>query len=262
MATWLYATLICFFVSVSTYAQDLNLDESLGAGEVIVEKAEDYTKPYKERRGTHGALFSVGMEKFYPVDYRSLFNDVHIENIVQEKRVNMVNVELGYKFNLSSLGSIAVVGVYGAGGIDGSVSGLDRNLAFTKYGLSANFALDAILNEPWVVPYLQGGVHQYMVSESAVVSGAEENRSGTAGLAGNYKFGLLFQLDWLENSIDKTARAERIRSSGLENTYIDVYMTEYLASSAAIDPASTLGTEGDPNLHSSAELGVALKLEF
>jgi hypothetical protein len=78
----------------------------------------------------------------------------------------------------------------------------------------------------------------------------------------NYKVGLLFQLDWLENFMDDTARVERLRSSALENTFLDVYATEYLASSNALDASAQTGTEGDPNLHSSFELGIGLKLEF
>lgn len=263
MATRFHAALICLLLSFSAHSQDLALENTNANGEVIVEKNEDYTLPYKVRRGTHGALFAVGMETFNPADYRSQFNDGHYDNFSAGKKVSLVNVELGYKYNLSALGSIGIVGVFGTGGVDGSdASAFDRNFAFTKYGVSANFALDAILDEPWIVPYVQAGVHQFTAAETGVLAGNEETRSATAGFAGNYKFGLLFQLDWIETAIDKNARAERLRSSGLENTYIDVFMTEYLASSNAIDPAEAFGTEGDPNLSASATLGVALKLEF
>lgn len=262
MATKLQAALVCFLFSFSVRAEDLNFDEANLSGQVVVEKNEDYTLPYKQRRGTHGAVFAVGMETLNPKDYRSQFNDGHYDTFTSGKKISLVNVELGYKHNLSALGSVSVVGVFGTGGVDGSDGTNDRNFAFTKYGLSANFAVDAILDEPWVVPYVQAGVHQFSAAETGVLAGNEETRTATAGLAGNYKFGLLFQLDWIESSIDKNARADRLRSSGLENTYIDVFMTEYLASSKAIDPAAAFGTEGDPNMHSSAQIGVALKLEF
>lgn len=257
MATRLQAALLCILFSLTTHSQDLNFEESSGSGEVILEKAEDYSLPYKERRGTHGVLFSVGMEKFYPVDYRSLFNDSHVEEIIKEDRISLVGAELGYKYNFT-LGSVAILGTYASGAADGSFGGSDRNLAITKYGLSGNFALDAFLNEPWIVPYVQGGIHQFLIAES----GINGDQSATANIAFNYKFGLMFQLDWLENAMDKSSKVDRLRSSGLENTFIDVFMTEYLASSGAIDPADAFGTEGDPNLRSSAELGVALKLEF
>lgn len=262
MATRVYTTVVCFLFSFSALAQDLNFDETHSSGQVTVEKAENYTLPYKERRGTHGVVFAVGMETLNPQDYRSQFNDGHFDNFSAGNKVSMLNLELGYKYNLSSLGSISIVGVYGSGGVDGSDGSFDRNFAFTKYGVSANFAIDAILDEPWIVPYVQAGVHQFAASETGVISGNEETRTATAGFAGNYKFGLLFQLDWIESAIDKNARAERLRSSGLENTYIDVFMTEYLASSDAIDPAVQFGTEGDPNMAASSVIGVALKLEF
>lgn len=257
MATRLQTALICILFSISARAQDLVIEESNTGGEVIVEKAEDYTQPYKLRRGTHGVLFSVGMEKYYPADYRSLFNDSHVEDIIKEDRFSLVGVELGYKYNFV-LGSVALLGTYASGSADGSFGGSDRNLALTKYGLSGNFALDGFLNEPWIVPYIQGGAHQFLIAESGVGG----DQSATASIAFNYKFGLMFQLDWLEHSMDKNAKVDALRSSGLENTFIDVFITEYLASGSAIDPTSAIGTEGDPNLRSSAELGVALKLEF
>lgn len=257
-----YVAFICLLISMPLFAQELSLAESETnrapeAGQVILEKTPDYSSSYLQRRETHGALFSVIYEKFYPLDYRSLFNDGHIEDIVGSDRVDLVGLEIGYKFNFR-LGSLSALGNYAAGAIDGNLNGGERNLAFTKYGFSVNYALDAILAEPWVVPYVQGGAHQFVVAESDITGDLES----TPNVAANYRIGLLFQLDWFENFMDDSARVERLRSSALENTFLDVYATEYLASSKAIDPASQTGTEGDPNLHSSLELGIGLKLEF
>lgn len=247
----------CLFLNAQ--AQELELDtttESTNAsGTVTLEKTEDYTQSYKLRRGKNGALFSVTTEKFYPSEYYSLFQDAGIGDIVGEDRADLIGVELGYKRNID-LGSIAILANYAQGGIDGSFSGASRNLSFVKQGVSVNFALDNLMQEPYVVPYVQAGIHQFLVTES----GSAGDESASTGISLNYKFGLLFQLDWIENSIDKTAKVDRLRSSGLENTYIDVYMVQYMASSNAADPANP--SEGDPNLASSGEIGVGLKLEF
>jgi hypothetical protein len=230
--------------------------EPLTSGQVTLEQPEDYTKHYKQRRGKNAALFSINTEKFYPSEFYSLYGDAGVGDIIQEERISLVGIELGYKRNFS-FGSLAILGNYSQGSIDGSVSGTGRNLSFVKQGISANYAADVIFNEPYVVPYIQGGLHQFLVTESK----EGDSQSASAGFALNYRFGVLFQIDWLEDSFDKSAKADRLRSSGLENTYIDVFMSQYLAASNAADSANP-SAGGDPNLSSSGELGVGLKLEF
>lgn len=224
-------------------------------GQVLVEQPEDFTQSYKQRRGRHGALFSVGVEKFYPAQYYSQFLDAGIGDIIGDTRINLVSVELGYKYNFS-LGSIAILGNYAQGGTNGHVSNAERNLSFVRQGLSANYAMDALFEEPYVVPYIQGGAHQFLVTESSTTG----DKSGSAGLAFNYRLGVLFQLDWIDSALDPSGKADR-SSSSLENTYIDVYYAEYLASSNAMDPANPTAN-AEPNLASSGELGFGLKLEF
>ena len=247
----LLTAIAIFFMVLSANAQQ-------GSGLVALEKQEDYTKDYKSRRGTHGALFSVSTEAFYPIDYRSLIdNDVYIENIIGENKINLIGIELGYKYNFGVL-SAAILGQYSQGSADGAVDSDPTTLKVVKQGFSANVALDGILNEPWVVPYGQIGMHQFTIEEDRA---GGSNSSGGTGLSFNYRYGLLFQIDWIENRIDKSAKADQLRSSGLENTFIDVYFANYLASSGAIDPADA-ASDGDPNLFSSGEMGIGLKMEF
>ena len=227
-----------------------------GSGLVALEKQEDYTKDYKDRRGTHGALFSVSTEAFYPIDYRSLYNDAYIEDIINEDKINLIGIEIGYKYNMGPA-SLAILGQFSQGSITGAVAGDPTTLKVVKQGLSANIALDAVLNEPWVVPYAQAGMHQFSIEESRTADSA----SGGTALSFNYRYGLLFQIDWIENRIDKSAKGDQLRSSGLENTFIDVYFAKYLASSGAINPADS-ASDGDPNLFSNAEMGIGLKMEF
>lgn len=244
--------LIIWALFVSTKARS----QQQGSGLVAVEKQEDFTKNYKERRGPHGALFSVSTESFYPTDYRSLFNDAYIEDIIKDDKINLVALEVGYKYNMSMI-STALLGQYSQGSINGAVGADPRTIKIIKQGLSANLALDGILSEPWIVPYGQVGLHQFSIEESK----STESQSSGTGLALNYRYGLLFQLDWIENRIDKSAKGDQLRSSGLENTYIDIYFANYLASGNAIDPADAASV-GDPNLFSSGEMGLGLKMEF
>lgn len=263
--------ILCLFITVNTWAQELTQDLSdaedntLKQSDVVVlEKQEDTDLSYKKRRTKHGALFSLTTEKFYPIDYISLFQDAFIEDIVRDNSFDLVGFELGYKHNISIM-SFSVLFGYARGSISGSTTGGKRDISINKQGLSVNAALDGVLEEPWVVPYGQIGIHHFNVSETdATGTGAtlvSENLSATTGISFNFKYGLLFQIDWIENLIDKVAKAERIKASGLENTYIDLYFSHHLASSDAADPSSLL-SEGDPNLQSSAELGFGIKLEF
>lgn len=243
---WGFALLICLNSVVFA-------DDEVG-GNVKLETSEDYTQSYKQRRSTHGMLVGLSKEDFYPIDYQSLFGDVFVEDIIGSDTIDLVNFDIGYKYNVS-VGSASFLFSYASGSISDAISG--RTLSVNKQGLSANVALDAILEEPWAVPYLQVGVHQFNISEET--SSASE--SASTSMAFNYRYGLLFQLDWLEHFMDPSARADRLRSSGLENTYIDVYYADYMPSGSSTDP-EVLGSEGEPNLLSSGEMGIGLKLEF
>lgn len=264
MAAWFSAAaLVCLVFSANVKAQELSVEqprEPDQAGVVALEKQEDFSGSYKSRRTTHGALLSVNIEKFYPPDYRSLFNDAYIEEIIKEDRIDLVGIELGYKHNIGPV-SIAVTGTISQGSINGAVAGVKRTLSIDKYGLSANIALDGILEEPWIVPYAQAGAHQFSISEKKLSGATEESMSDSTEVSFNYKYGLLFQIDWIENFIDKSAKTDRRRSSGLENTFIDIYFVEQMASGKAIDRGD-LTSVGDPNLFSSGELGVGVKMEF
>ena len=240
-------------------AQELTSVESEDvnrSGVVVIERSEEFGLSYKKRRTKHGALFTINSEKFYPVDYISLFQDAYVEEMISDNSIDLIGIELGYKHNLGII-SLSILGVYSQGSISGAAGTDKRTISLSKQGLSGNIALDGVLEEPWIVPYGQIGIHQFNVSESNSL----ESLSATTGIAFNYRYGLLFQIDWIENLIDKTAKIERLKSSGLENTYIDLYFSDHLASSGAADPSDLLN-EGDPNMLSSGEMGIGLKLEF
>lgn len=229
-------------------------------GQVIVEKPRDYSQSYKQRRTPHGLLISVGAEQFFPNNYYSLFKDAGVGDIIGEKRILLFSGEIGYKYNFAA-GSLALLLNFASGGSDGRVSNQPRNLSFVRQGVSVNFALDNVSEEPILVPYVQGGAHQFLVTESGVVAASAVDKSDNAPLAYNYRLGGMLQLDWVESFMDPTAKLQRLKSSKVENVFLDVYYAEYLAASNALDPGNPT-VVAPPNLSSSGEFGVGLKVEF
>jgi hypothetical protein len=248
-------------------AQHAQVDTSLmitderdysGMGEVAVERSEDYTLPYRERRGKTGVLFSLNSEKVAISEFFSLLDDTHIDTAYGGNELSLLGLELGYEYNFS-LGSVYLIGAYGSGKKSNTESGNSRTLELTKKSLSVGYAANVLFSEPWIVPYGQVGVHQFSVSEQ---KNALSDSSST-DMALNYRFGLLFQLNWIEKSIDSSTHSEGLRSSGLENTFLDLYFTWYQPSANLFDPADPTGTaSADPDLRSEGALGLALKMEF
>lgn len=236
----------------------------VGSGDVLVEQQTDLTQSYKNRRGRHGVLFSINYEKYYPVDYFSQYRDAYIEDVLGDtESMDLIGIELGYKLNFK-LGSIAILGNYAQGSkananyTDGTTA-RERNLSVSRYGISANLALDNIMQEPWIVPYGQVGLHQFQVIEDDLSQA--EAKEVTTQISFNYRFGLLFQLNWIEKSIDPSTQIDGLRSSGLQNTFIDVYAMTHAGSAETYDPEDPT-TEGDPDMSTGMELGVGLKMEF
>jgi len=245
-------------------AIESNSSDALNSGDVVLEQQTDLTQSYKKRRGRHGVLFSVDYEKYFPTDYYSQYRDKYIEEFLGgSESLDLICVELGYKMNFK-LGSLAILGNYAQGSksnanyTDGTTL-RERNLSVSRYGLSVNFALDNIAEEPWVVPYGQVGIHQFKVIEDDLSKADSEE--ATTQLAFNYRIGLLFQLNWIEKAIDPNTQVDGLKSSGLQNTFIDVYAMTHMASSETYDPANA-NSEGDPDMSTGMEIGVGLKMEF
>jgi len=227
----------------------------MNSGSVLVETPEDYSQSYKNRRSTHGALLSLFSETFDPFNYQSGYGgtDALIGNFLGSQEIRLNGIEIGYKYNVSAV-SFAALFSYSTG----SAENAGHQLGFTKKSFSANAALDAVFDEPYLVPYGQFSVNLFDISEEK--TGSDSFSETTSPIIG-YRYGLLFQLDWIENYMDKEAKAERLFSSGLESTYIDIYYANYMAASNAQDPA-VIGSEGEGNLESTGQMGIGLKMEF
>lgn len=252
-----YAFLFISFIASVTKADvdDLFVDERDAAdGQITVERPVDYSASYKDRRQTHGVLFSIYQEKYYPLDYFSLFEDKFIDQIIDGRTINLLGFEIGYKYNFS-LGSIGLLAGYSQGHSEAPGT---RNIWVKRTLVAANIAFDNFFNEPWVVPYAQVGIAKFGIEEGNTGQGF---KSSSANNVPNYKLGLLFQLNWIEGAIDPSSHVDALRSSGLENTFLDIYYSGHLQSSAAI-PSETPHVVGEPNMRSTDELGLGIKMEF
>lgn len=227
-----------------------------GGGSIVVEKRKDLTGSYKERRNQYGVVFAVNYEQFNPVDYVSVIQQGTYYDESMGSPIPVIGLELGFKYNFT-LGSLTALAGYGMGSKGNDGNGVD-SMKVTITKLDLNYAMDNLFEEPYIVPFVQAGAHQMNWTERSY-NGADLQEEST-NLAWNYHFkvGLSFQLNWIERSIDPSTELDGLRSSGLQNTYLDLYYTTYMEPSQV---AETADTEGDPNLASSA-IGVGLKMEF
>lgn len=253
-------TFVFSSIVFSQFALAQDYSAPLQKDEILVESKQDLSLPYKKRRKDFGVLLSFNYERYYPAEHVSIIQDKTYEEISGGEPVPMMGLELGLKYNFV-LGSLAAIAGYSQGQFAKEENNLDDvNVSITKFDL--NFALDNLLSEPWVVPYAQAGIHQIEWEENSY-TGADNIIEGLRTKPSyHYKVGMLFQLNWIENHIDPNTNVEGLRSSGLENTFIDVFYTSYnaFAETEPVEGAATTA-EGDADL-SSSEMGVGLKLEF
>lgn len=260
MNSLLKACLLVAVSSVSSFALAQDYSEPLADNEIIVESKQDLTEPYKERRKDFGALFSVNYERYFPAEHVSVIQNRTYEEISGGEDIPVIGAEIGVKYNFS-LGSLSGLFGYGMGTYANEEQNLDGvSVKITKLGL--NFALDNLMSEPWVVPYAQGGIHQIDWEENSYTGTENVFETLITKPNAHFKVGMLVQLNWIENWIDPTTTAEGLRSSGLENTYLDIFYTSYSAYAEPDPLVGALGSDdGEANLSSSG-LGVGLKLEF
>lgn len=246
------------FFGFSALAQDYS--DPLKDDEIIVESVQDLTTSYKERRKDFGALFSINYERYFPSEHISVIQNKSYEELSEGESIPVIGAEIGVKYNFA-LGSFAALFGYGVGSYSNEAQNLDgASVKITK--LDLNFALDNLTSEPWVVPYAQGGIHQLEWEENSFTGSDNVIETLIAKPNAHYKFGVMFQLNWIENWIDPTTTQEGLRSSGLENTYLDVFYSGYSAYAEPDPLVGALGSDdGEANLSSSG-LGMGLKLEF
>ncbi|MCB0370648.1 MAG: hypothetical protein KDD45_14795 [Bdellovibrionales bacterium] len=200
---------------------------------------------YRERRTTNGFMVSLGSENLYFPDYVSQYDQKFYEELWGQEDVSTPEITLSYKFNFK-LGSFTLGAGYGQGSILDDRSGDERTISVDKYTAGIEFLADTIMPEPYFVPY--GGIYAFQLTMGEYVKSIDTDFSSTSGIGTAYKIGFLIQLNWLEAETAKYAYL----NDGLENTYLDVFWTQYDNSNE--DPK--------PSVQSDLNWGAGLRVEF
>jgi len=226
------------------------LEDTPDDGTVEIVYPSERLAPYRERRGNWGAVFGIQVDQIFPDKYRSRIDDVNYETLFGSSPINLIQGQVGAKYNFS-LGSVGANLLLGAGEVqDGRIGNEygtddDANLQLTKIGASANFIMDALFDEPYIAPYIEGQIFKMAWLES---SQNTDSIAGTTEISSAFTVGVLIQLNWLDPASAFTAQ----ETSGLQNTYLDVFVSQYNSS----------GADTDPNFETATNYGGGLRFEF
>ncbi len=204
---------------------------------------QDSLADYKTRRETHGIYFGLEYENYVPSSFVSLNDGKTYAALFDGEAIPIINIAIDYKYNFS-LGSLALGLSGGMGSIEDNRSGDNRTLDITKYMATLKFTLDNLMQEPYVAPYVGMSMYQMSITDKSSTNTVSE----TPPMGYAYTLGLLLQLDWLDYDVAKNATF----NYGLENTFLDVFMTQYFAS----------GGDEDANMETDPMWGVGLRMEF
>jgi hypothetical protein len=238
-------------VTGSSVAFTQATDEEVAAQSDLVEVnySSDIYSPYKDRKSDFALTFSLNVEQVYPSSFRSKIDGNVYETLFGTSSIEIYQGKIGMKYN-TSLGGLEAGFLGGYGQIqDGRIALItltdtDSNLEITKMGAYGSLVVDTIFSEPYVAPYIEGQLYSYDWLESAK---SGESESGVTELSYGFSVGALFQLNWLDPRSAFTAREDY----GLDNTYLDLFVSYY----------SAAGSE-DPDFSSELNYGFGLKLEF
>ncbi|MBL7544623.1 MAG: hypothetical protein JNL11_12470 [Bdellovibrionaceae bacterium] len=217
---------------------------------VEIEPFKEY-KSYRDRRSRHGFLFSVNAEHLYFQDYASIIDNVLYEEMFGQEDLTIVQASVGYKLNFF-LGALTVGAGYGQGTliddrfVNAQGANQERTLTIAKTTGQVQWMLDSLMREPYFVPYAGFSMWQMDLTEAQVVGG--QSTTYTTGYGTALTVGFLVQLNWIEPETSKLG----YMSQGLENTYLDVFWTQY----------QNTDEELDPSFANDFNFGVGLRLEF
>lgn len=204
---------------------------------------QDNLADYKTRRETHGVYVGVDYEQYVPSNFVSLNDGKNYSELFNNEPIPLVSLAIDYKYNFA-LGSLAVGLSGGMGSIEDDRSGDKRTLEITKIMGTLKYTMDNLMNEPYVAPYVGFSMYQMSINDKSTTNSVSESPP----MGYSYALGLLIQLDWLDHDAAKTATF----NYGLENTFLDVFMAQYMSS----------GGEEDANMETDPVLGVGLRMEF
>lgn len=210
---------------------------------VEVEINQDNLAPYKQRRDPYSINFSLNYEHLELKNYQSVLDNMTYSSMFNGEALPLIGLGLAYQYNFF-LGSLSLGVNYGMGSISGSASGVDRSLDITKYGGSLRYTADMIMQEPYLAPYLGLQMWQFTLDEKSPT----DSFSGSTQWGTAFTLGLLIQLNW----IDWDTARQTTFNWGLENTFLDIFLTKY----------GKTNSDEDPNTETDFVYGAGLHLEF
>lgn len=236
----LFGVLVGLFIGLGSPLAKAQGEEAL----VEIRTIDDVYSSYRERRGTHGILFGLLYENYYPDALISMIDEATYSDMFGDSPVGLTGFEIGYKYNFF-LGSLSAIYGYSLGQISDSNIGEERSLEINRNALKLMYVADRIMPEPYVAPYVGVGVWDFGLVERA---GDADEFTGQTKIGNSVTIGFLVQLNWIE----PFSAREAYMSSGLENTYLDFFMTQL----------SNTTSEEDPTTRTSFDWGAGLRLEF
>lgn len=244
-------TILLAFVLVmfaqETFAADS--EEQIQDGKVEVIYPIENTAPYRDRKENRSIIFGFSNEKPVFKNFRSRIDDLTYDEIYKSNSVDFFQGELGLKYNFG-VGGLGASLMYGYGEVDRSNNGFNSTLTVAKKGAKLTYTMDTLFKEPYVAPYATVQLLNWDWTEKLVdtTTDARETKSGSTQWTTGFQGGFLIQLNWMDPDSALTAQ----NSSGMNNAFLDIFVSQY---------AATTGSE-DPNFLTDMTYGGGLKLEF
>lgn len=191
--------------------------------------------PYSVRRSKFGLEIGLTYSQFAPSNYESAFVSGTLstfDDLYGAPTFPLFEIYFNakYNFSLGSIGAEIGYGRYSNENDDTSFGELNLELQMIRLG--AKFILDNLFYEPYVAPYVVGGLYTVLYKESSTSGGITQSSNGNTQPAPYFGAGVLFQLNWM----DRSAAVESYSEAGIENTYLFAEIRQYMASSAVQDP--------------------------
>lgn len=212
---------------------------------VEVQLNQDYLANYKTRRENHGIYYGLQYEALTLKNYVSPSTALKYSSQFNDEPIGLIQINMSYKYNMA-IGSIALGAAYGMGSVSGNGGGTTDKITLdvTKYGLGLQLTLDMLMDEPYAAPYFGLNFSQMELTEKTL----NTSNSVTVDMVYNYTLGVLVQLNWIDSDVAREATF----NSGLENTFLDFFITQYGSSEIA----------AGSNTETDMLYGAGIRLEF
>lgn len=203
----------------------------------------DLLQDYNKRREDSGWMLGLNYQTYRPTNFLSTLDLSSYEELFGSTPVSMGELQFSYKRNFSA-GAVTLGLGYGMGQVSDNRSGDERTLEISKLSSTLNYVMDTLFAEPYVAPYLQLQAWRLTIHEkSSTDSFAADSNIGFA-----YGAGALIQLNFL----DQDAAFSSAKNWGLQNTYLDLFVTKYTQTQDSQDPDTS----------NAIDYGAGLRFEF